>query len=65
MATPAKITYDLNDGTLSVDGTPFPWEITTEGPLMQYLTDREGMCSVMVSIYAETVEIIPKEPEEP
>jgi len=63
MATPAKITYDLNDGKLYIDDVEFPYEITGEGPLFQWLTDREDTCSVMLSIYATTVEIIPKEPE--
>ncbi|WP_280470975.1 hypothetical protein [Nocardia cyriacigeorgica] len=63
MPEPAKtITIDLRDRTLLVDGRPFPWAITPDGPSIGGV--RHQLRQVTVTILTRNVELIPENAQE-
>jgi hypothetical protein len=61
---PQKALVDLRDSKLYLDGQEFPWYITESGVAIDGLGDRDTLPVLTFSIYAETVEVIPKDPPE-
>ncbi|WP_280479103.1 hypothetical protein [Nocardia asiatica] len=60
---PKKITIDLAQKKLFIDGIPFPWPITDTGPQLVDIDHEEGEQSVTITLLAEAVEVIPATPE--
>lgn len=53
-----KITVDLTNNTLAIDGEQFEYYIQPGVEIMG-LADPNGVPTVNISIFAETVEVIP------
>ena len=61
---PKKAVLDLEAERLFIDGAEFPWYITEDGVEVNSLLDRNAIPTISFAMFAETVEIIPKEPED-
>lgn len=60
-----KAVVDLNTEKLIVDGHKFPWYITQDGVDVASLLDRNAIATLSFTMFAETVEVIPKEAADP
>ncbi len=55
-----RVTLDLKQRKMFVDGDEFPWYISEEGPTFNALADHREMRQVTVTFMTEDVEIIPE-----
>lgn len=55
-----KVTLDLRARKLYVDGAEFPWLISSEGPELHGLADKDSIRSVTLTFFTEDVEVIPE-----
>ncbi len=62
---PKKVVLDMRCDKLFIDGEEFPWWITESGIEVSGLLDRKNLPTLTFSMFAENVEVIPKDPEEP
>ncbi|MCQ4148580.1 hypothetical protein [Rhodococcus qingshengii] len=53
-----KVTVDLKERTLFVDGVEFPWHISEEGPIFGPLLG--PVREVTITLLAHDVEVIPQ-----
>lgn len=60
---PQKAVLDLQAERLFIDGAEFPWYITEDGVEVGSLLDKNAIPTLSFTMFAETVEIIPKESE--
>jgi hypothetical protein len=60
-ALPKKAFLDLNQEKLFIDGKEFPWYITEEGVEVTGLLGRNELPTLSFAMFAETVEVIPKD----
>jgi hypothetical protein len=58
---PKKAVLDLNAEKFYIDGEEFPWYITEAGVQVDGLLDRNAIPTLTFTMFAETVEVIPKE----
>jgi hypothetical protein len=52
---------DLTAEKLFIDGAEFPWYISEDGVDVASLLDRNAITTLSFTMFAETVEVIPKE----
>lgn len=55
-----KVTLDLKQRKLFVDGTEFPWAITADGPTFGSLVGHHVLRTVTLSFFTDDVEVIPE-----
>ena len=61
---PKIAVLDLEAARLFIDGAEFPWYITDDGVEVGSLLDSNAIPTLSFTIFAETVEVIPKASED-
>lgn len=60
---PKKITVDLRDRRVYVDGEEFPWFLGAEGVDVMDLATEEALPGIRLRILAETIDVIAEDPD--
>ena len=59
-----KITLDRNRHSVSVDGEPFPYYMSTDGPRVDDLFTKDSPTVVWIPIICRDLEVLPENSEE-
>lgn len=62
---PKKVVLDMRCEKLFIDGEEFPWWITESGIEVSGLLDRNSLPTLTFSMFADNIEVIPKDSDEP